>query len=133
MRRRREKRISIETYDRIVRRGIEKSLGLPRHSISNPSPHASTELRRLADKIAEAVFSCYNEKYVDKCLREEPESFLALASRLRDADDGDLPLECHLIIGRVKEIYRPEVVERCFQGNPESLLGLVKTLEAALG
>ena len=48
----------------------------------------NTRAAELARELVERIFSVYNPEYIDRCLRDEPKSMLALAARLRDALDG---------------------------------------------
>jgi hypothetical protein len=55
-------------------------------SALDPQPSA---VRQLARELVDRIFAVYNAEYIERCLREEPKSMLALAGRLRSALDAD--------------------------------------------
>ena len=42
-------------------------------------------VHQLARELVDRIFAVYNAEYIERCLREEPKSMLALAGRLRTA------------------------------------------------
>jgi hypothetical protein len=90
------------------------------------------ELKTLTGRIAQAVFSSYRVEYVEKCLREEPQSFLALARGLETAKDDELLSASNAVIDRVLLVYRPELIDKCVREQPDSLLALVMRLKAVI-
>jgi hypothetical protein len=46
-------------------------------------------VHQLARELVDRIFAVYNAEYIERCLREEPKSMLALAGRLRTALDAE--------------------------------------------
>jgi hypothetical protein len=66
-------------------------LPLPLAPPAPPPPddyeHRSDEIERLAGLVVERVLSVYREDYIERCVRTEPNSLLALVKQLEAAID----------------------------------------------
>jgi hypothetical protein len=45
----------------------------------------TVRMKEAAQKVVDRVFAVYHADYIEKCLRDEPDSLLALVKKLQDA------------------------------------------------